>query len=1023
MWGARQGNLPPSRSHRARMLAGGFAITVLVLAFSRMWRDGRTTLDGNGVNLYVDIALHYWRSSGHVPYWVPDLWSGAPVWALAPIFPVLLLLPLAAWLGPEHAVRVATLGFQIAGGWGAMVLAASLWREEDRGRRMTAVVPDAAAMAAGCMYALDPIVISHGAFFGHETSIGVMAVTPWLVWSLRRALRGDGARWVVTSGLLAAFAILHQAEHAYGLVLVCALVALGQVASGVRSVGGWGPSLAGGWRGAPGRVARRMAWRSTGVVVVVGGAIAHWVLPLASVGQAFVLSPPDVLQGSLASSGTGGQLASEPGYFLTRSPGLATAVTYTHPDLLRSGSFYLGWVWVAGTMVALAILAVRPRRDRDATLAALLLASAVGLWMSTAATPFADSGPARRAEWPVLAAVGLVAGLCAGVYLARAAPRRWVVGLGVLAALAIVGVPFVTPFLVLQRAAPFAGALRFPRLYTVAALGLSLGAAYPLSLLGGRTSSSSRREPSVAWWARLPSPTATVALATAVGLVALALVDVWPYRAFYRTRPAADARAYAHAANRPPADGGRVITTQFGDPRIVLDLYRSGHPQTTGWPHPVAQHVLWDLVVTPPLAAPNGYRDAAAALAGSRYQATETDSYSHRPGVSQAVARAQESDPHTPAPKVRKVTYAAIPGALPVVRSYDHAVIVGGGGASAATELAVDLVPDHVSVVTGGAAAVSDLGQVAMGGAVQPSTCATDGGEDGGPVLRGELAAACAVHRWVGRYLGLQLRRIGPGVGAVFQAGVGLRALDVWLDGDAGAARLVLRPASPAGVLGPPLATVLPHPVDSTGLTPFRLPAGLPPGRYGFQLTCPGCGSDAGPRLFFTTTQHGDGDLVTGDSLATDRVAAFTPVYDGMAPAVPSSSQVTTVGRAAGRWDIDVRAGRPQLVVVAESNFPGWQATVDGHRSPVLTADGAFLGAAVPAGRHRLALRYVPPEAVGVGNALTGATLVVCALVLALPRRPRRHARALRHVAARLLRSAAALRELGRGTPGGLRSG
>src|SRR5439155_11763873 len=97
----------------------------------------------------------------------------------APSFPVLSLLPAAMVLGPETAVKLATLAAQIAGGWGAFVLAQSLWD------RKSTVLP----LTAAVIYALHPLFVSHGALFGHETSIWVMAVTPWLAWSVRKAFK------------------------------------------------------------------------------------------------------------------------------------------------------------------------------------------------------------------------------------------------------------------------------------------------------------------------------------------------------------------------------------------------------------------------------------------------------------------------------------------------------------------------------------------------------------------------------------------------------------------------------------------------------------------------------------------------------------------------------------------------------------------------------------------------------------------------------------------------------------------
>lgn len=86
-----------------------------------------------------------------------------------------------------------------------------------------------------------------------------------------------------------------------------------------------------------------------------------------------------------------------------------------------------------------------------------------------------------------------------------------------------------------------------------------------------------------------------------------------------------------------------------------------------------------------------------------------------------------------------------------------------------------------------------------------------------------------------------------------------------------------------------------------------------------------------------------------------------------------------TPGRLAIR--VDVPAGG--YLVVPETWYPGWRATVDGVRVPVERADYAFLGLPLPAGAREVSLRYEPR---GFGMAawatLAGvATLVGAAVV------------------------------------------
>ncbi len=79
-----------------------------------------------------------------------------------------------------------------------------------------------------------------------------------------------------------------------------------------------------------------------------------------------------------------------------------------------------------------------------------------------------------------------------------------------------------------------------------------------------------------------------------------------------------------------------------------------------------------------------------------------------------------------------------------------------------------------------------------------------------------------------------------------------------------------------------------------------------------------------------------------------------------------------------GEIHIDVRAGRDDRRVVPVTFTPGWVASVDG-RNVSLEPDpdwGAFLSVRIPAGLHRLILRYDPPE-VRLALALSALAAIV----------------------------------------------
>jgi hypothetical protein len=93
---------------------------------------------------------------------------------------------------------------------------------------------------------------------------------------------------------------------------------------------------------------------------------------------------------------------------------------------------------------------------------------------------------------------------------------------------------------------------------------------------------------------------------------------------------------------------------------------------------------------------------------------------------------------------------------------------------------------------------------------------------------------------------------------------------------------------------------------------------------------------------------------------------------------------------------IDLRPDRVRLETTASSDAhvvlvdawdPGWRATVDGHPSPLLRANAAFRGVAIPAGTHVVDFVH-RPRSVVVGLMVSAAAALAGLAFAFVPRRP-----------------------------------
>ncbi|HEY4229994.1 MAG TPA: hypothetical protein VGO79_07460, partial [Thermoanaerobaculia bacterium] len=129
-------------------------------------------------------------------------------------------------------------------------------------------------------------------------------------------------------------------------------------------------------------------------------------------------------------------------------------------------------------------------------------------------------------------------------------------------------------------------------------------------------------------------------------------------------------------------------------------------------------------------------------------------------------------------------------------------------------------------------------------------------------------------------------------------------------------------------------------------------------------------------RLWRRRSLSGLLDLVRSEAFAPETDVALRGAADEAPSGAGSSARLAGAFTGPSSASADVDADGPGFLLFSRTFFPAWRARVDGASAPVLVANGRDLAVPVPAGRHRVEIRY-DPAPFRTGVALQAAGLLV----------------------------------------------
>jgi hypothetical protein len=98
-------------------------------------------------------------------------------------------------------------------------------------------------------------------------------------------------------------------------------------------------------------------------------------------------------------------------------------------------------------------------------------------------------------------------------------------------------------------------------------------------------------------------------------------------------------------------------------------------------------------------------------------------------------------------------------------------------------------------------------------------------------------------------------------------------------------------------------------------------------------------------------------------------------------PQASGDSNVVITSNGLNRVQLRATMAEPGFVVLADSYYPGWRATIDGEHTPIYRADSVLRAVFVPEGQHEVTFLFRPLDFFA-GAAVSGLALLLTVVVV-----------------------------------------